>query len=302
MKRVTDERLDTMLSNLCEAEPEASFVYRKDEKRTAVIPFNRSRRIAAAAAVVLVSALSVSLYFLLDREPPLVAATPRATDSTEAEATEVGSTTPPLPSSAKADETQAGRTDTTAPPPATDAQGQRLPLSTAPSETTGRVQPTIAPTQGETRKPDIPIKPTEHIITPSEPIMPPWNDPPTEAPVEEPTFETPQPADPTEMGGEPELPPPTEAGSYSATFRASFRTTEISAVVYCKVYDSSGRMLGDSDLYAESHRASMDYFDGVTEKVSYTVPEGLIVYPGKYSYVFYDMNGNTLAQGQAYVW
>ena len=86
----------------------------------------------------------------------------------------------------------------------------------------------------------------------------------------------------------------------SATFARA--TTEKSAVVYCKVYDSSGRMLGDGDLYAGSHRASVDSFNGVTEKVSYTVPEGLIVYPGKYNYVFYDANGKMLTQGQTYVW
>lgn len=308
MKRMTDERLETMLSNLCEAQPEASFVYRKKEEKAAVIPFNRSRGIAAVAALVLVSVLSVSLYFLLDRKPPLIAAPPRATDSTDAITPEDGSTIPPLPSSAKADETQAGRSDTTAPPLATDAPGQIIPQSTAPSATTGTAQPTVAPTQGATTTPDMPIRPTEHIITPSEPIMPPWDDPPdptdppTDEPVEEPTHAAPQPVEPTDAAGEPELPPPTEAGSYAATFRASYRTAEKSAVVYCKVYDSSGRMLGDGDLYAGSHRASVDSFNGVTEKVSYTVPEGLIVYPGKYNYIFYDANGKMLAQGQTYVW
>ena len=71
--------------------------------------------------------------------------------------------------------------------------------------------------------------------------------------------------------------------------------------VYCKLYDSSGRLLGSSSLYSGGHLAEVVSENGGSVQVMYTTPAGLMQGAGYYNYVFYDSSGTLLAQGQEYV-
>ena len=64
MKNLSDDRLEKMLTDYMEAEPQQSFVYDPDRKEEKIIPFARYRKqLAAVASLVLVSVLSLVLYF-----------------------------------------------------------------------------------------------------------------------------------------------------------------------------------------------------------------------------------------------
>ena len=64
MKKISDERLDKMLTVYCEADCEQTFTYDPEKKREKIVPFVHYRKqLIAAASLVLVSVLSLILYF-----------------------------------------------------------------------------------------------------------------------------------------------------------------------------------------------------------------------------------------------
>ena len=64
MKKISDERLEKMLTNYCEADTEQTFTFEPEKKREKLVPFVRFRKqIIAAASLVLVSVLSLIIYF-----------------------------------------------------------------------------------------------------------------------------------------------------------------------------------------------------------------------------------------------
>ena len=66
MKNLSDEKLEKLLTDYCEAQPEQSFVYDPDREGEKIIPFVRYRKqLVAAASLVLVSVLSLTVDFLL---------------------------------------------------------------------------------------------------------------------------------------------------------------------------------------------------------------------------------------------
>ena len=65
MRDINDKKLDSLLTEYYGAEPSETFTYCPREKKLAPIPFwHSSRRIAAAASLVLVSVLGIALFFL----------------------------------------------------------------------------------------------------------------------------------------------------------------------------------------------------------------------------------------------
>ena len=64
MKKISDERLEKMLTNYCEADTQQTFTFAPERKREKIIPFVRFRKqLIAAASLVLVSVLSLIIYF-----------------------------------------------------------------------------------------------------------------------------------------------------------------------------------------------------------------------------------------------
>lgn len=317
---ISDERLDQLLTDYCKAEPQQSFVFTPKAKREKVVPFARYRRTAAAAAaLVFVSVLSLAVYFLFGNKPntPItVSPSPHAATTPSAAQGESGGTEPGTAPSETTGEkkpdiiewiesiftppTQApngGNAPTIS--PTEKAAGPTVPAATSPHATEkGTEKPPQVPTQQSTPKPT--QKPTQ---------------PPTDAPWEpiedETRYDGPDLPVPTEGGSdEPWEPPvdttepqPTDPPSFTATFTASFSSDKLggSGTVYCRLYNSSGRMIGDSNVYAPSHIAAIVGECGATVTASYTAPRGLITQPGNYNYIFYNENGKRLAQGQAYV-
>ena len=319
MKRLTDEQLDRMLSDYCKAESEDAFVYSPEKgKKAAVVPFWADRRVLAAASLVLVSALSVSIYFLIGNKidtPIVVLPSAQSTDastengggrvreggavaSTEAPGGDTSETT----SGGLLDMIESffrnpdGRSETTATEPSGGTR--RTPSRTNPTTANGSQQ---SPTQngGQGALPFGPPKPISDptsspapsptsapVSDPTEYCDPPWNEEPTDPP----DVDIPVPTE----GGEPMFEPIT------AVFTGSFDRSLIgnSGAVYCKVFDNNGVRQGSADLYDASHLASVTGQSGGTTTAVYE----LTVYDeGFYNYVFYNEYGKRLCQGQLYV-
>lgn len=299
MSKISEERLDQMLTSLCKAEPEQPFIYRPQENaRPAVVPFyRRFRALSAAAAIVFVSVLSLTAFLLFGNHPVApIPATPAPHGTAPSEPGAAGTDAPTDGGIRPRSPSEQGGED--APSPTALPEGgtadRSAPTSPSafspmgPTQPTERVTPSAAPAPPTERiTPTEQPKPTEKPVYPTDPIAPPWNDPTD--------------------GGEPWLDPPTENGGYQepppVEFYASFDADQLPAdrKIYCKVYDWRGRSLGDRELYSAEHAASIEYISGGTVLVRYLTPEGLIVMDGSYSYVFYDSTGAILAQGQDYV-
>lgn len=238
--------------------------------KAAVRPF---RRMIAAAAVILVAFVSVSAYFLFRNidSSPMVAA--------------------PAPSETKADPSAAG--EDTQPP-------------TAPSET-AVIDPTEPPTNAPTvpNSPTVPAdRPTQGAAVRPEPVQPIPTVPayiPTEPPVQPPT--TPAPA-PTEAPIEPSEEPaePTKATEpvaprhdrelASVGYMVPIGSYTGSEDLYCRLYASSGKLIGEEDLFDESRRV---YFTTGSGYLFLSYPLSGIVDPlppDNYTIVFYDGDGN----------
>lgn len=324
MDRMTDDKLDMMLSNYCEAEPEKAFVYKPDHRRKPVIlSFAAGRRLTAAAGLVLVSALSIALYFLFGNKmntPIVISPSTQSTVPHNTDGAEAGSDSPSDSPDSTVAETQAkgliemiadflglsderteSPTEAPTPPGGTRPASATVPTAPySPEPTSGIVKPAVpsessgSETQGYTPPP---------TAKPTVPVEPPWVEYPTEGEIEpiEPTDSEPwlPPYKP------PETEPPTEGeietpGCTVGVFRAKLDLSLLSGYdggVYCKIYDSKGRLLGDSNLYSDEHLADVEllskYADAYYEA---EVPE-----LGYYNYVFYTEEGRLLAQGQVYV-
>ncbi len=286
MSKISEERLDQMLTNLCKAEPGQPFVYRpQEDERPAVVPFyRRYRGLAAAAVLVFVSVVSLTAFFLFGNKPTApvpVAPVPHGTAPSVPET--AGSDAPTDSNLSSQLPSGHGREDATSPTSSRSSAtvNRRTPTSKATSPAAVATEPTGAPEPTER------VKPTEKPVYPTDPMDPPWDDPTN--------GDEPWLTPPTENGGMQEVPP--------VEFYASFDADRLPAdrMIYCKVYDWRGRRLGDRDLYSSEHAASIEYIKNGTVLVRYLTPEGLIVMDGSYSYVFYDSSGAILAQGQDYV-
>ena len=333
MKNLSDEKLEKLLTDYCEAQPEQSFVYDPDREGEKIIPFVRYRKqLVAAASLVLVSVLSLTVYFLLGNKistpiavapSPQSATTPSAptgeSDSAipndtqdNAEATEAHSVLQQIINSifTKPSETQGNGTSPTAVSPTEKGKSSGR---TQPSETT-KTSETQSATQKSSSSPTQPIsQPTQPAPQPTQAPMRPTEPPKPTVPADPPWIE------PSEGGSNPdpwdvETPVPTEGGgnagdpgydlptfSLYASFATSRLTDSSDDYCYCKVYDDRGNLLGDSNLYSAEHIADIVQKSSDMSRAVYITPEGLIWRNGYYNYVFYDKYGRMLAQGQEYL-
>lgn len=74
-----------------------------------------------------------------------------------------------------------------------------------------------------------------------------------------------------------------------------------SGKVYCRLYDSKGNMIGDSNLFSAQHLASSRVDkNGKVFATYYPVSAGLNLNSGRYSFYFYNENGKDISQGYVY--
>ena len=324
MKKISDEGLEKMLTNYCEADSQQTFTFDPEKKSEKIVPFVRFRKqLIAAASLVLVSVLSLIIYFSFGNinNTPLTVApsqhkliTPSSTEGggddpdQQDGADQNGSKSlfqrihdsffPEASEESGASSERGGSSAAISPTEQGNGSAGRSPSRRNPSTIPSATQPSdqsldpppkateagaSTPITEPTTEPDTPP-----YIPPTEPIDPPWNDP-----------------EPTE-GDEPGLIPPSEGGVMTGApveVYARFDSSLMVGVtgVYCKVY-SYDNLIGSSDLYDSSHSADiLDSASGKTD-VLYETPEGLIRSVGEYVFVFYDQNGNELAQVNEFIY
>lgn len=321
MKNLSDDRLEKMLTDYMEAEPQQSFVYDPDRKEEKIIPFARYRKqLAAVASLVLVSVLSLVLYFSIGNKintPIAVAPSSQSATTPSARGEGSGGAIPNESPDGSEDEKSPsalrqlidsifGKSDET--------QNSASPTTVMPTENS-RGGAIAQPTEASRRNP--PQSATEKTgVTPSEsgqqPAQPPVTPTDPERPPVAPTEWDPEliePTDPPGEGGTPQDPDPTEGDEPGYEKPAPIDFYEWSdlsrlpedRVIYCKIYDNYGRLLGSGNLYDSEHVAQIERITGDRALLRYTTPEDMIWYSDYYNYVFYDQNGKLLAQGQEYV-
>lgn len=306
----------------------------EEEKAPAVIPWWRNRAVIAAASLVLVSVLSLIVYFLIGNKINVPVAVKPASSATEivwstdengeTVATEiviVPDGTQPTESKsgiARIIESIFGTRDNTAPTTAPDNGRGRTTPTTKTSPTDGRTDPTQSadtstqghepqkPTQPPTEEPVEPTEPTEPYDAPPEPTEPPddppepWDDPPdpTTAP-EEPT--EPPAVKPTEPPVQPTQPPTEdpdpEARYYHDSITDNIPVSDIpeGSTLYIRLIDSRGKQLGDPDWYSDQHRVTVVNWGERFVSISYTPKDyGIIPQRGFYRYKLYNQDGKTV--------
>ena len=240
-----------------------------------------SRALYAAASVVLVLTLSLSLYFLFgnkNHEPP-TAPSPTAHSVTQ-------------PTERAQEPSQDHPATQQSTQPATGAADDTTPSQAAPTAAGAPTSPTDAkPTQSPTHtavKPTSP-KPTQvTVVTPTEAS---WEDP-SEAAAEPPDD------DPNHTEA-----PCSESfiDVYAYVDAGTIQQASASDKVFCRLYDSEGRLLGSRNLYDISHRATMYTSDsrGMTLGYYYAMTDAEISRDSDdtFTYVFYTASGYTLASG-----
>lgn len=318
MKKRSDERLEEMLTSYCKAAPQQSFVYDPAARKEKSIPFRRmNRTLAAAASLVLISALSLTVYFLFGNKHDTPFAVAPSSQSVitpssptgESDSDPTGEHDPTEPTEARSGLQKL--IDALFPKPSQDTTGTSDPNTTPNKKSTkpDTVKPTApssngnttpSPTQynhgqSKTDPTDMPTEPDENPpVQPTEPPAdPPCNEEPTDDPDDPWWWE---PEIPTE--GDVELP---WLGPITVTVYIDSDIVSDDSRVFCKVYDQSGTRLGSSDLYDSSHMAELFERGEIMTRVSYETPDDLITSSGYYLFVFYDRNGKVMAQTQKYI-
>lgn len=313
MSNRDNEQLDRLLAEFYDkAEPEQTYTFDPGNvKRSSPVPFPISRRIMAAAGLVLVSALSVSLFLIFgghSPDPPTAPSShnaitpsqnesmPRSdettkNDSTEAEKTEVAASTEAARTSSEPTE-KASAAETASPVP---TQSRDLtPTQARATEPSATSAPTQAPTQSATQS----SQPATQAPVPT----------PTQAPTQ---AATQAPTQKATLPPKPEWPSESHSGdtgegsSLNKPKKAVTDSFDLSLLtggysVYCRILTEDGEPLGDSDPYSGTHRARIDTVSGSRVYVVYR-PEDLGFEPDdrEYRYEFYDKNGAVLCSGTA---
>ena len=199
MNRMTDEKLEKLLADYYESEPSHILTYRREEEKpsAAAVPFGW-KRLAAAASLVLVTALSIGLYFLFGNKTgaPLAVAPSSQSATTPSAQRGESDGDAPLPTGGEAAPTE---------PPSTIGQiiRGRFP---SPSEALSGSLPTNRPsTPGSAPSSGQPaVKPTER---PANTLSPAHTSPASVSPAQvSPTQVSPAPVSPTHVSPAPVSP------------------------------------------------------------------------------------------------
>ena len=285
-------------------------------KTPAALPwFRNTKLIAAAASVVLVTAIGSTVYFIFGNKNPIPVAeySPVTASELQTERSSDGTQLTEAPTAPAGSDRPDGRQNASSVPtqPATqpavqvliDSRGRQIVVpasSAAPSDASSpattpaateprQVDPTDAPRPTPTQKPVVnPTTAPEPTTAPT-----PTTDPATEKPTAEEEWPDPPVELPTEIWDNPTESPWTI--SLTATIPYEIRSQQLP--VYCKILRSNGTLVGDPDLFSDQHRASA-YFIPKYEKAVYDpIGNGLPLTYGLYTYYFYDGSGEAFATG-----
>ena len=287
-----------------------------DGKAPAALPwYRRTKMIAAAASVVLVTAIGFTVYFIIGNKNPIPVAeyspvtaselqTERSSDGTqltEAPTAPAGSDRPDVRQNASSVPTQ----------PATqpavqvliDSRGRQIVVPASSAAPSDASSPATTPAATEPRQNDFteaprPTPTQKPVVNPTTAPEPttaptPTTDPATEKPTAEEEWPDPPVELPTEIWNNPTESP--WAISLTATIPYEIRSQQLP--VYCKILRSNGTLVGDPDLFSNQHRASA-YFNPKYDKAVYDpIGNGLPLTYGLYTYYFYDGSGEAFATG-----
>ena len=253
---MTDKELDRMLSSYCEAQPEAVFEYDPDRRRSKIAPLSTIRtRAAAAAGIVLISALSTTAYFVIGNKPesPAVVAPNDHNTVSETENSYTGSEAPSVIK------------ETSPTSSATAATEQSRNTPSEPAVSPPRQQSSTASANGIV--PDSPREQTAQASTEKatqaqEPIQSPTEQStqkPVETTVPEPTV--PSEAATQEPSDNADFAPTAKWVNYlsqqtlSGVIQKSLLTGD--GKVYFRIYAFNGSPLGDEDLFSQGNLATV---------------------------------------------
>ena len=278
------------------------------EKKKPLLFFKHGRAIAAVACLMLVSVVSITIYLTQDRIIPPIDPNYNETEaSVLANATDISSvqdetfnteqnekpentvvlpTQPyeliePTESSSSSKPTQ-NSTEDSEKPTQGPIVGPTLP-NDPPEQTEPATEEDIEPEapSAPPAKPTMPPQPP--AIDPSEPI---WVTP-TESPTEEEATDSPT------LPNTPEASEP-EVFDISFTGKVDLSLVSNDSLVFCKVYDSNNRLIGDANEYSSQHQAYILGYSGGKAILTYSLPDGLITQHGTYTYYFYNRYGEIL--------
>ncbi|MBQ7133137.1 MAG: hypothetical protein IJO20_01425 [Ruminococcus sp.] len=243
------------------------------ENKKKVVYFSRfSKNLALVASLVLVCALSVSLFIFTQKGDILNAHKP-SQNSESTTVTQTEHTNQNVSEVSPATETQEKTQQT-------ESSTSTEPTQKVTEETVTETQKATAPT----------LKPDTSDPDASDPnsVVPPTQKPtPTEPP------ETPQ---------APEEAPEVE---FDGKITVQFPSSHLSGngYVYCQIYDGSNTLLGDSNPYSDTHRAFLTLPSAGNSSFSYVTATynidkgGFSLSKGTYRYCFYNENGETICNG-----
>ena len=247
-----------------------------------------SKNLALVASLVLVCALSVSLFIFTQKGDILNSQKP----SQAIESTTVAQTQQPTQSESKISSVTETQEET---------QETESSASTEPTEET--TEKTNAPTTPNTEKPtssgDKETTSTENSDS-SNPNGGSSNKPNGgQTPTQKPTPTVSETAPPEEP---PDGPAVEFYDKITVEFPSSYLTGN--GNVYCQIYDAYGTPLGDSDPYSDSHRALLKLSSSENTACSsyitstyYIDKVGFSLSNGTYRYCFYNENGEPICNG-----
>lgn len=263
------------------------------QKQPKIIPF---RRYITAASIVLVVTLGISIYFLFGNKNPIPVA-PKQTAATEAQSIDTTDATFPTEQNTvqSTDSTVNNQVATAsqaipttpATQVTTDSRGNIIPSPTQTND-----QPTVAPSPSVTTAPS--TEPPQDTPTDAPRPTPP------QKPVAHPTT-APTAASVTEKPTQAYTP---DIRTLRLALRAELPTVaeadEDGGTLFCCVYDSSGNLLGDSDLYSRSHLVDINsggyQSDGVVYNYAINYDANKVP-DNRFTYKVYLRNGTVVLQG-----
>ena len=291
MDRMTDERLDSLLAAYYESEPSRTLTYRGAERRKTALPPFRIKHFAAAASLILVTVLSVGLYFFFRNKSdviPPVSSPQSATPSAQGRGDVPGASVPETRSGAVPTESADVRRleNSVITPEAPSVSASAVPTTHVPLT---HVSPTEKHAETEIETAYVPpthVSPTEQPTNvPTEPRHVPPTDPPW----------NPEPVEPTDSGNDPpepvEYPTQPEPKNYCYAY-FPYDGGEL----FCYIEDENGNMMGDPDLFSAQHIAEITYtyYNGYALARWSPNEHGIRPSGGYHRYVFYNGNGKTV--------
>lgn len=276
-------------------------------RKKPIVFLNFSRYATAVAVLLLVCALSIVVFFMPDdnivepdnkekvdstsitQSAESSANTAKSDDATTATSKELMITPNKTPTT-KSNNIEPTEKSTTKDQKTDNSKSDPRPSTQEETKTTQSTNALSAttPTQNQTQMST--IKPTQK---PTEKSTQAPTQKPTQKPTEKPT-QVPTQKPTSTVGGD----------GYNTTEAIicsdSFSTAKLvgSGKVYCSLYSSSGKLLGDINLFSSQHLATIDYKTSSIVLVSYDpLSRGLLLSQGRYTYCFYNENGVVVAQG-----